>query len=113
VHFGYHDNDRRLFESGVQQQTEILNAAGALEAWSVARTAHLMGGCRMGKDAENSVVDADCRAHDVPNLFVCDGSVFPTTTAVNPSLTIQAVAARAADRIAAIARRGELKATHS
>ncbi|MCA1601252.1 MAG: hypothetical protein LC776_06290 [Acidobacteria bacterium] len=61
-----------------------------------------------GHDPSNSVVDRDCRAHDVPNLFVCDGSVFPTSTAVNPSLTIEAIAARTADRISEMARRGEL-----
>jgi choline dehydrogenase-like flavoprotein len=45
------------------------------------------------------VVNADCRAHDVDNLFICDGSVFTTSLAVNPSLTIEAIAARTADRI--------------
>jgi len=48
-------------------------------------------------------------AHDAPNLFVCDGSVFPTSTAVNPSLTIEAIAARTADRIREMTRRGQLK----
>ena len=64
----------------------------------------------MGNNPKDSVVNRDCRAHDVPNLFVCDGSVFPTSTAVNPSLTIEAIAARTADRIVELARRGELKA---
>ncbi|HYX40170.1 MAG TPA: GMC oxidoreductase, partial [Pyrinomonadaceae bacterium] len=76
--------------------------------WSAERTAHLLGTCRMGHDPKASVVNRDCRAHDVPNLFVCDGSVFPTSTAVNPSLTIEAFAARTADRIIELARRGEL-----
>jgi choline dehydrogenase-like flavoprotein len=62
----------------------------------------------MGHDPHDSVVNADCRAHDVPNLFICDGSVFPTSTGVNPSITIQAIAARTADRIRDMARRGEL-----
>jgi choline dehydrogenase-like flavoprotein len=47
------------------------------------------------------VVDADCRSWDIRNLYVCDGSVFPTVGGVNPSLTIQAVALRTADRILA------------
>jgi choline dehydrogenase-like flavoprotein len=76
-----------------------MTAAGGEDTWSAERTAHLLGTCRMGDDPANSVVDADCRAHDVPNLYICDGSVFPTSTAVNPSLTIQAIAARTADRI--------------
>lgn len=70
------------------------------------REAWRRGTCRMGSYPSTSVVNRDCRAHDVPNLFVCDGSAFPTSTAVNPSLTIEAVAARTADRIAGLARRG-------
>jgi choline dehydrogenase-like flavoprotein len=86
----------------------ILEAAGGEDVWSADRTAHLLGTCRMGSDPRSSVVDGFGRAHDVPNLFVCDGSVFPTGGAVNPSLTIQALAARSADRIAHLARRSEL-----
>lgn len=108
VRFGYHDNDRRLIQHGVARQTEIFEAAGAVESWSVPRTAHLLGGCRMGTDPTRSVVNADGRSHDIPNLFVCDGSVFPTSTGVNPSLTIEAIAARTADRITALARSNEL-----
>jgi choline dehydrogenase-like flavoprotein len=97
--FGYHENDRRIIERSVAKMKEILEAAGGKDCWPADRTAHLLGTCRMGSDPKDSVVNADCRAHDVPNLFICDGSVFPTSTAVNPSLTIQAVAARTADRI--------------
>ena len=63
----------------------------------------------MGTDPERSVTDADGRCWDIPNLWVCDGSLFPTGGAVNPSLTIQALACRAADRIKAMASRGELE----
>jgi choline dehydrogenase-like flavoprotein len=106
--FSYHDNDKRLIQHSGQKMTEILMAAGGEDVWSVHRTAHLFGTCRMGHDPTDSVVNADCRAHDVPNLFICDGSVFPNSTGVNPSLTIQALAARTADRICDMARRGEL-----
>lgn len=105
VRFGYHENDRRLIDHATSRMKEIMTAAGGEDVWSADRTAHLLGTCRMGEDPSRSVVDADCRAHDVPNLFVCDGSVFPTSTAVNPSLTIEALAARAADRISEAARR--------
>ena len=71
-------------------------------------TCHLNGGARMDGDPRDSVVDADCRSWDVRNLWVCDGSVFPTVGGVNPSLTIQAIACRTGDRIKAVARRGEL-----
>ncbi len=109
VRFGYHENDRRLLAHAQGSMHAILQAAGGEDIWHADRTAHLMGTCRMGNDPQTSVVDADCRAHDVPNLFVCDGSVFPTSGAVNPSLTIEALAARTADRICALARSGRLR----
>jgi choline dehydrogenase-like flavoprotein len=71
-------------------------------------TNHLAGTARMGDDPATSVVNADCRSWDIPNLWVCDGSVFPTTGGVNPSLTITSIAMRTADRIRALAARGEL-----
>jgi choline dehydrogenase-like flavoprotein len=108
VVFSYHENDRRLITHAIGTMGEIMRAAGGKGSWSADRTAHLLGTCRMGNDPANSVVNADCRAHDVPNLFICDGSVFPSGTAVNPSLTIEAVAARTADRITAMSRRREL-----
>ena len=107
--FGYHENDRQIIEHAIAKMKEILEAAGGEDSWSADRTAHLLGTCRMGSDPKDSVVNADCRAHDVPNLFVCDGSVFPTSTAVNPSLTIQAVAARTAVRIVDLVSRAELR----
>jgi choline dehydrogenase-like flavoprotein len=55
----------------------------------------------MGTDAATSVVDANQRVWGVPNLFVCDGSVMPTQGSANPALTIMALAARLADRLAA------------
>lgn len=71
-------------------------------------TNHLAGTACMGSDPSSSVVNADCRTWDIPNLWVCDGSVFPTTGGVNPSLTITSIALRTADRICALAARGEL-----
>jgi choline dehydrogenase-like flavoprotein len=54
------------------------------------------------------VTDADGRSWDIPNLWICDGSLFPTSGGVNPSLTIQALACRTADRIRTMAARGDL-----
>lgn len=108
VRFTYHENDTRLIEHAKVQMTRILDAAGGKNIWTADRTAHLLGGCRMGSNPTTSVVSKDCRSHDVPNLFICDGSVFTSSTAVNPSLTIQAIAARAADRIGYMAGRGEI-----
>lgn len=63
--------------------------------------AHVFGTCRMGADSRKSVVDADLRAHGFSNLYVCDASVFPSSGGGEaPSLTIQALALRAVDRMA-------------
>jgi choline dehydrogenase-like flavoprotein len=99
VIFSHHENDLRMVTHAKQKMKEILEAAGGEDIWTADRTAHLLGTCRMGNDPDISVVNSDCRTHDVPNLFVCDGSVFTTSTGVNPSLTIEAIAARTADRI--------------
>lgn len=64
-------------------------------------TAHQMGGCAAGTDPDTSVVDPSLRHHHVPNLFVVDGSVFPTSLGVNPSETIYGLAHWAADGVAA------------
>ena len=64
----------------------------------------------MGNDPRRSVVDRDHRAHDVPNLFIVDGSNFVTSGRGQPTMTIQALAFRAAERIGRMAKRGELNA---
>jgi choline dehydrogenase-like flavoprotein len=62
---------------------------------------HQCGTARMGRDAKTSVVDIFCRSHDHPNLFITDASVLPTSAAVNPALTVAALAIRAGQHIAA------------
>jgi len=66
-------------------------------------TAHQMGGCRMGSDPARSVVDQRLRHHAVENLFVVDGSVFPTSLGVNPMESIYALASWASDHVRAAA----------
>jgi choline dehydrogenase-like flavoprotein len=61
---------------------------------------HQHGTTRMGNDPDTSVLDRNCRAHEVDNLFVVDGAPFPTGTGANPTLTIMANAWRVADHIA-------------
>lgn len=61
---------------------------------------HPLGTARMGVSSALSVVDPDLQAHDLPGLYICDGSVIPTSPAVNPQLTIMAVVSRAAQRLA-------------
>lgn len=67
---------------------------------------HALGGCRMGANARTSVVDAHCRVHEVLNLYIVDGSVFPSASEKNPTLTMMALAARVADHIAQEFKRG-------
>jgi choline dehydrogenase-like flavoprotein len=74
----------------------VVEAAGATRILTSDGTHHILGTARMGTDPATSVVGPDCRTHDVPNLWVCDGSVWPTAGAVNPSLTIEALATRTA-----------------
>jgi choline dehydrogenase-like flavoprotein len=92
---------------------EIMEAAGALR---VTRSPiadqrfsmHLLGTCRMGSDPAKSVVDKLHRSHDIPNLFICDGSSFVTSGRGQPTMTIQALAFRAGEHIASFAKRGEI-----
>ncbi len=109
VSFSYGDNERAMMRHAVDFMDQSLDATGAVERWKeMDDTCHLNGTARMGDDPAASVVNADCRSWDIPNLWVCDGSVFPSVGGVNPSLTIQAIACRTADRIAAMRARGEL-----
>jgi choline dehydrogenase-like flavoprotein len=92
---------------------EILDAAGALRVTKAPVTEqrssmHLLGTCRMGNDPTTSVVDKYHRSHDVPNLFVCDGSSLVTSGRGQPTMTIQALAFRAGEHIARFAKRGEI-----
>ena len=98
----------------VERAREVLDAAGAAKVWDVSPAqeqtagAHLLGTCRMGNDPGESVVDKFHRAHDVPNLFICDGSSFVTSGRGQPTMTIMALAFRAAEHIGRFARRGEI-----
>lgn len=82
---------RPLTEEEVEQACKNINYGGLGE--------HQVGGCRMGSDRKASVLNRYCQAHDVDNLFVLDGSCFPTIGGFNPSLTIQANAFRVSDYI--------------
>ena len=71
-------------------------------------SSHLHGTCRMGDDPARSVVNRWCRSHDVPNLWMVDASVFPTSGGYNPTLTILANAYRVADYFVTEAKNGAL-----
>jgi choline dehydrogenase-like flavoprotein len=91
------DNDRANVAFATRIIDEIWEEAGAQDTLKISRYAHLVGGCRMGLTPEESVIDASHRVWGIDNLFVCDGSVFPTQGAANPALMIMAVADRLAN----------------
>ena len=108
-----HPDDLAMMRFLQDRAIEILEAAGARRTWRqpVQETnlaAHLLGTCRMGDDPRASVVDRYHRAHDVRNLFICDGSSLVTGGRGQPTATIQALAYRAGEHIAQFARRGEI-----
>ncbi len=104
VHFTAGENERKLTVHAEKTMRAIWDCAGAREPWAFQRFAHILGACRMGHDAQNAVVDADGCCFDVPGLYVCDNSVFPSSLAVNPALTIMALSLRTADRFLATRR---------
>jgi choline dehydrogenase-like flavoprotein len=115
VTFDYHPDDVATMQWSLTKQVEILEAAGAKKTWTsgIALTDnmpsnHLMGTCRMGNDPQQSVVDRNNRAHDIPNLLIVDGSSFVTAARQQPTATIQALAYRAAEYAVEAAKRGEL-----
>ncbi len=109
VTYSWGDNDKELIQHALDQMQTSLELVGARDVFRQENdTNHLGGTARMGFDRDTSVVDADCRSWDIPNLWVCDGSVFPTVGGVNPHLTITAIAMRTADRIKALAAAGAL-----
>jgi choline dehydrogenase-like flavoprotein len=97
------ENSSKMIEHGVARAREVMQAAGATETiadYPARNTGwHLLGTARMGRDPETSVVNSWGRCHDVPNLFIVDGSVFVTSGGVNPGSTIQAVALYIGDQI--------------
>ena len=109
VEYTWCDNDKALIRHSLDFMTKALQAIGCTDIWEQTDdTCHMNGSARMGDDPKTSVVDTNCRTWDIPNLWICDDCVFPTVGGVNPSLTIQAIACRTADRIKALAARGDL-----
>ena len=109
-----HPDDLATMRYIMDRSMELMEAAGALEISAgyaengQESAAHLLGTCRMGDDPATSVTDRFHRAHDVPNLFICDGSSLVTSSRGQPTMTIMALAFRAADHINQSARRNEI-----
>jgi choline dehydrogenase-like flavoprotein len=100
-----HANDLAQARWMVDRNAEILDAAGARTVTKVyadritGNCSHQHGTARMGDDPDASVLDRECRAHEVENLYVIDGSPFPTSTGINPTMTIMANAWRVAEHV--------------
>jgi len=110
-----HPDDVKLSNWLNARAAELLQAAGAQKQWSYPAgeqefSVHLLGTCRMGNDPKTSVINSDHQTHDIKNLFLCDGSSLVTSGRGQPTMTIEALAFRASDRIRALAKRGDLSA---
>ncbi len=113
VHYRTSENTHSLNDFNLQRSMEAHMAAGATKTWVTSRKVtpgHNLGTCKMGHDPDTSVVNRDCRSHDVPNLYIIDGSVFTTSTGLNPTATICALARRAALHITATRRDQQVSA---
>jgi choline dehydrogenase-like flavoprotein len=113
VHFRFGENDRVLWKDMKEKAKEILNTAkvrlmidDSPEPGGLA--SHETGTVRMGKEARTSVLNPYCQAHEIKNLFVVDGSCFPTAPEKNPTLTIMALAARTAGYMASEVKKKNL-----
>lgn len=113
VHFRFGDNDLALWRDTVKSIREI---GGQIKGQMFLDSSqqpggfasHEVGTVRMGSDSRKSALNGHCQAHDVKNLFVTDGSAFPTSSEKNPTLTIMALSLRAADYIKEQRRTGDL-----
>lgn len=110
VFLEYSDNNTQAFDRLMNRWVRILKSIDCGETIiplslyfrkriPLQGVAHQVGTCRFGENPETSVLDINCRTHDVENLYVVDGSFFPSAAAVNPSLTIMANALRVGERI--------------
>lgn len=105
-HYKFGDNEHRMVEDMKETQQEMFEAAGfetifasdrvLTEGWSI----HELGTARMGGDAKTSVLNQFQQSHDVKNLFVVDGSAFPSASCQNPTWTIMALCWRSCDYLA-------------
>jgi len=115
IHLSYTDNERKMSEEMYDTVEQLIHEAkGELfnyqrGQWDVPGAAiHEHGTCRMGQNPKTAALNAFNQMHAVKNLFVVDGSSFPSATEKNPTLTILAVAWRATDYLARQLKKGNL-----
>ena len=102
VNFDDHPNDAAMREHAFKQGSAVYEAVGAVKTFKIPPypPTHNLSTLRMSEMPKDGVVNRWGQPHDVPNLFVSDGSPFTTGAAENPTLTIVALAIRQADHIA-------------
>ncbi|NKB35731.1 MAG: FAD-binding protein [Gammaproteobacteria bacterium] len=97
----WHEETRKLFHDTAKEGLKIVKAAGATQAWhSPPGGQHIMGGTIMGSDPEKSVTNENAQCHDIPNLVLGGGGIFPTSSCVNSTYTIHATAMKSSRYIA-------------
>ena len=104
IDFSYNDNERALSAHATEVLCAIWRAAGASDIFAADRSAHTLGTCRMGTSPEDAVVNADGQSFEIPNLHLCDTSIFPSALSANPALTTMALGLRTAERFLQRAR---------
>ncbi len=88
---------RQHWQQTSEEGLRVFKAAGAKKAWhSPPGGQHIMGGTIMGNDPATSVTNENAQTHDIPNLIIGGGGVFPTSSCVNSTFTIHAVAMKSA-----------------
>ncbi|WP_323030390.1 GMC family oxidoreductase [Castellaniella sp.] len=110
VHYDDHPNDQAMRDHAFKRSSALYEAAGARRTFLTPPypSTHNLGTCRMSLKADDGVCDRHGRAHDVPNLFISDGSQFTSSAAENPTLTIVSLAIRQAETIADLMSRKAL-----
>jgi len=95
-----HEQSKLLWQAVLEEGKAVFAAAGAREVWTGPQAAmHIIGGTIMGNDPATSVCNSYGQAHDVPNLVVAGAGLFPTSSGVNPTFTIHALAARSSEHL--------------
>ncbi|MAZ48611.1 MAG: glucose-methanol-choline oxidoreductase [Halobacteriovoraceae bacterium] len=92
------EEDKKRRNAGIEAIEKIFSSQGAvaIHQGNLPIGLHLMGGCRIGQDDRNSVVNPEFQLHNSKNIFVADSSIFPSAPGINPSLTIMALSKKAA-----------------
>jgi choline dehydrogenase-like flavoprotein len=113
-HFEWGQNELLMWEHGKETCQELIRRAGGEvwgsgdDPWSPGISLHETGPCRFGNDAKNFVTDRYAACHDVPNLYICDASIFPFATDKTSTLSIMAFALRSCEHLLEKLHRREL-----